>query len=90
MTAARRNNAALYRRFFEEAGYDQQHIQLPEITGYRLSVFDRYGNLLAVMDETHSGWDGTAAGRNLPAADYWYRLELEEGRVIQGHFALRR
>ncbi|WP_088342320.1 T9SS type B sorting domain-containing protein [Robiginitalea sediminis] len=58
--------------------------------GYRLEVFDRYGNLVTVLGADRPGWDGSKAGRDLPSSDYWYRLQLPEGRVIQGHFALIR
>jgi gliding motility-associated-like protein len=64
--------------------------ELEDIEGYEIQVFDRYGNLVIVLDDRHPGWDGTVGGRALPASDYWYRLQLAEGRVIQGHFALRR
>jgi gliding motility-associated-like protein len=26
----------------------------------------------------------------LPADDYWFRLELEDGRIYSGHFSLMR
>ena len=63
---------------------------LPDFDDFNLQVYDRFGNLLMVMDEDHPGWDGTFSGVDMPASDYWYRLELPEGRVIQGHFALKR
>ena len=60
-------------------------------------VFDRYGKLLKQMDETSPGWDGTFNGRQLPASDYWFRLEYGrvEGsevteNVLRSHFSLKR
>ena len=35
-------------------------------------------------------WDGSYQGQPLPADDYWFRLELEDGRVYTGHFSLMR
>ena len=33
---------------------------------------------------------GPIKGRPLPADDYWFRLELEDGRIYSGHFSLMR
>lgn len=73
-------------------GYnDRWHLFDPgAFPGYKLSVFDRYGNLVALMEGSHPGWDGTRSGASLPVSDYWYRLELLGGRVVQGHVALIR
>ncbi len=56
----------------------------------RISVFDRYGKLLNSFQGDQSGWDGTFNNLEMPSDDYWYRLEMEEGRVVTGHFALKR
>jgi gliding motility-associated-like protein len=60
-------------------------------------IFDRYGKLLKQMDNTSAGWDGTFNGRQLPATDYWFRLEYEDiggqritARYLQTHFSLKR
>ena len=56
-----------------------------------VSIFDRFGKLLTQISlASESGWDGTFNGRPLPADDYWYMLNLEDGRVARGHFALKR
>lgn len=55
-----------------------------------IRIFNRFGKLLAVLDASKSIWDGTYNGTQLPASDYWFIAELEEGRVITGHFALKR
>lgn len=54
-----------------------------------LYIFDRYGKLLAQVDPLQ-GWDGTFNGKPMPSSDYWYRAVDKDGRVIQGHFALKR
>jgi gliding motility-associated-like protein len=28
------------------------------------------------------GWDGTFNGQLMPATDYWYSIELQDGRVL--------
>lgn len=53
-------------------------------------IFDRYGKLLAYVDPKGLGWDGTFKGAKLPADDYWFVLELDDGRVAKGHFSLIR
>ncbi len=55
-----------------------------------IRVFDRYGKLLKQIDPKGDGWDGTFNGQPLPADDYWYDIQLEDGRVLKGHFALKR
>lgn len=53
-------------------------------------LFDRYGKLLAQINPLQNGWDGTTNGDPLPASDYWYSIELEDGRNVKGHFSLIR
>ena len=56
-----------------------------------VSIFDRYGRLLYQNYPTSdSGWDGTFNGSIMPADDYWYILNLEDGRIAKGHFTLKR
>jgi gliding motility-associated-like protein len=53
-------------------------------------LFDRYGKLLTKINPLKQGWDGTSSGYPLPASDYWYSIELEDGRTVKGHFSLIR
>ena len=53
-------------------------------------IFDRYGKLLKELDPLSVGWDGTYNGTNMPAADYWFKVTLQDGRIFTSHFALRR
>ncbi len=53
-------------------------------------IFDRYGRLLSKVQTDSQGWDGTYKGDPLPADDYWFRVELEDGREFSGHFSLIR
>ncbi|WP_298487694.1 T9SS type B sorting domain-containing protein [uncultured Maribacter sp.] len=53
-------------------------------------IFNRYGNLITQISPNSTGWDGTANGRPMPATDYWFKVNLEDGRVFKGHFALKR
>jgi gliding motility-associated-like protein len=53
-------------------------------------IFDRHGKLLKQISAKSDGWDGTYNGYEMPADDYWFMLQLEDGRTIKGHFALKR
>ncbi len=53
-------------------------------------IFDRYGKLLKQLRAGGNGWDGTYNGRLMPSSEYWYRVELEDGRIITGSFSLIR
>lgn len=53
-------------------------------------VYDRYGKLLKQIQVMGTDWDGTVNGKPLSADDYWYLLQLQNGRVAKGHFTLKR
>lgn len=55
-----------------------------------ISIFDRYGKLLYNFSGQGDGWDGTLNSKPLPASDYWFIITLTNGRVIKGHFSLKR
>lgn len=54
------------------------------------TIFDRYGKLIYQFNPKNNGWDGKYNGQTLPATDYWYLFEFENGRIIKGHFSLVR
>nr|WP_225990359.1 T9SS type B sorting domain-containing protein [Flavobacterium sp. SaA2.13] len=56
----------------------------------RVTIFDRYGKIIKSYLGKQPGWDGTYNGYNLPATDYWFKLEFNNGRVIKSHFSLVR
>ncbi|GGX20257.1 T9SS type B sorting domain-containing protein [Aquimarina muelleri] len=63
----------------------------------QIYIFDRYGKLLKQLRAGGPGWDGTYNGRNMPSADYWFRVEFNEPRdpnmrrrVFAGNFSLIR
>lgn len=55
-----------------------------------LQIFDRYGKLLKQISPTGQGWDGTFNSQNVPSDDYWYVIQLDDTRIVKGHFALKR
>jgi gliding motility-associated-like protein len=42
----------------------------------KISVFDRFGNLLTRYKAGEGGWDGRSKGRKLPTGTYWYIIEV--------------
>ncbi|MDG5492382.1 choice-of-anchor L domain-containing protein [Psychroserpens sp. SPM9] len=58
--------------------------------GIDIKIFNRYGKLLTQLNNTSVGWDGTFNGQPLPSDDYWFTVQLLDGRTFTGHFALRR
>ncbi|MDI1307126.1 MAG: T9SS type B sorting domain-containing protein [bacterium] len=53
-------------------------------------IFDRYGKLIKEISPLSQGWNGTFNGHQMLSDDYWYSIQLEDGRIIKGHFALKR
>jgi len=56
----------------------------------QISIFNRYGKFLKQVSVTEKGWDGSYNNKALPPDDYWYKAKLEDGRVLKGHFSLKR
>ena len=56
----------------------------------KVYIFDRYGRLLSQLQNDSPGWDGYFKGSPMPADDYWFRVELDDGRAFDGHFSLMR
>ena len=53
-------------------------------------IYDRYGKLIKQLFATDPGWDGTFNNQPVPSNDYWYVITMPDGRVFNGHFALKR
>lgn len=71
--------------FWHIKGIDE-NVQ-PNSTVY---IYDRYGKLIKQLAVQQEGWDGTFRGSPLPTSDYWFKLILEDGRILSGHFTLKR
>ncbi|MGB5172066.1 MAG: T9SS type B sorting domain-containing protein [Eudoraea sp.] len=61
-----------------------------EINVEAIHIFDRYGQLLALLNPNSIGWDGNFNGSPLPSTDYWFNAITNNNQQIQGHFALKR
>ncbi|WP_289665033.1 T9SS type B sorting domain-containing protein [Flavobacterium panacagri] len=68
-----------------------------EVTGMEnypqaeITIFDRYGKLIAQLSRSKMSWDGTLNQVPLPASDYWYALKIDDTMpILKGHFSLKR
>jgi gliding motility-associated-like protein len=55
-----------------------------------ITIFNQFGKVIFNSKGKTSGWDGRYNSSPLPSTDYWFVLNLEDGRIIKGHFALKR
>lgn len=56
----------------------------------RIVIFDRYGKLLKELTTGGDSWNGTFTGAPMPSDDYWFQLIFADGKIIKGHFSLKR
>lgn len=60
------------------------------ISAEPISIFDRFGKILATINPQSSGWDGNYNGNPMPSSDYWFNVTLLDGRRFSSHFTLKR
>lgn len=65
-------------------------IGLSYVKATTIYIFNRYGKLLKQLSPHSQGWNGIYNGQPVPSDDYWYSIELQDGRIFKGHFALKR
>lgn len=65
-------------------------VGIDQLSEYDILIFDRYGKLLKHLTKLDRGWDGNFNGIQMPADDYWFRLELLNGKLYKNHFSLVR
>jgi gliding motility-associated-like protein len=56
----------------------------------KIFIYDRYGKLLKELTSSNLGWDGSFNGNKMPSNDYWFIVNLSDGRTFNGHFSLIR
>ncbi|MBD0832063.1 T9SS type B sorting domain-containing protein [Aestuariibaculum sediminum] len=84
-----------YRKFFTPNGDGQndywkiQGLDQSQTTSM-VYIYDRYGKLIKQLDPLGIGWDGTFKGKVLSSDDYWFKVQLTDGRTFMGHFTLKR
>ncbi|MEW4922312.1 T9SS type B sorting domain-containing protein [Algibacter sp. 2305UL17-15] len=62
----------------------------PDNTVNNITIYNRQGKLLKLLDPKSQGWDGTFNGNQLPTDTYWYEIVLNSREIIRGYFALKR
>jgi gliding motility-associated-like protein len=55
-----------------------------------VSIFDRFGKLVAQINTLKNSWDGKLNGIKLPSDDYWFSINFRDGKIVKGHFTLKR
>lgn len=60
----------------------------------KISIFDRFGKLIHVIEDTSIGWNGDYQGKKLPSNNYWFRAILTDINGLStektGNFSLIR
>ncbi len=87
-----------YPKFFTPNGDAKNDIWniecLKDQVGARISIYDRYGKIVASLDPSRFGWDGNYNNTLMPTNDYWFKVEYlsRDGtpRVYMSHFTLKR
>ncbi|MFK7746775.1 MAG: T9SS type B sorting domain-containing protein [Kordia sp.] len=59
-------------------------------TNSQVYIYDRYGKLLRVLINSEDAWNGNINGAQMPSSDYWFSVQLQDGRTFTGHFTLKR
>lgn len=67
-----------------------KNLEKRNLSNSKIYIFDRYGKLIHQISSEKLGWNGSFNGQNLPATDYWFILELTNGKTVKGHFSLIR
>lgn len=70
-------------------GFDNNTMEASDI-----SIFDRYGKLITVINPLGEGWDGLYNGKMLTTNEFWFKVLItdQDGKTIisRGHFSLIR
>ncbi len=82
-----------YPKFFTPNGDGyNDYWQIEGISNYTKSeirIFNRYGKLIKQLSPKSNGWSGNFNGSLLPSDDYWFSVDLKDGRIFNGHFTLK-
>jgi gliding motility-associated-like protein len=82
-----------YPRFFTPNGdgfNDQWQLKGTTTRAYTISIFNRFGKLIKVLNNSDNYWTGLYNGRVMPSSDYWFVIQFEDGTQRKGNFALIR
>ena len=68
-------------------------LEISQFPNLWVSVYDRYGRTVFILEDNPEGWDGFYEKNTLPTGDYWYVIKLngaDDSREFVGHFTLYR
>lgn len=55
-----------------------------------LTIYNKYGKIIHKdKNNTELKWNGRFNGRNLPTGNYWYIVELPDGRKVTGNITIK-
>jgi len=88
--------ALSYPKFFTPNGdnyndtWQIKNLEKKGLENSKIYIFDRFGKLLKQINAGGIGWNGTFNENQVSSSDYWFVLELTNGKTIKGHFSLKR
>ena len=88
--------ALTYPKFFTPNGdsfndvWQIKNLDKKGLENSKIYIFDRFGKLIKELNKINSSWDGTFDNQKLPSTDYWFIIEVSNGKKIKGHFSLIR
>ena len=88
--------ALSYPKFFTPNGdnyndtWKIKNLEKKGLENSKIYIFDRFGKLIKQIRLGENGWNGTYNGNQLSSSDYWFVLELTNGKTVKGHFSLKR
>ena len=88
--------AISYPKFFTPNGdsfndiWQIKNLDKKGLENSKIYIFDRFGKLIKEINKTNTSWDGTFDNQKLPSTDYWFVIEVSNGKIIKGHFSLKR
>ncbi|WP_281227974.1 T9SS type B sorting domain-containing protein [Flavobacterium aquiphilum] len=56
----------------------------------KIMIYDRYGKFIKSLKGDSIGWDGNYNNNPMPSSDYWFEIVTEQGKILKGHFSLKR
>lgn len=74
-----------YNDFWNIANLDKRNLE-----NSKIYIFDRYGKFITQIQPNTMGWNGTFNGQPLPSNDYWFVLQMPNGKTVKNHFTLKR
>ncbi|UOY08376.1 T9SS type B sorting domain-containing protein [Muricauda sp. SCSIO 64092] len=83
-----------YQKFFTPNGDNANDywniIGAERLPNASTAIYDQFGKLIQQIPTNSKGWDGNYLGNPAPPDDYWFKFEYHNGKILSGHFSLKR